>query len=268
MTLEWIEQSPGGWYLARGSVEDYLIAQDDRGIVLARYASEAAGPVIAARQAALTAIRLDGAYDAVPETARAIIGYLQQAAQAYESGTSSGRFTFSGIAAHPAWRRLFRSIGKIRRQHMILHISHGADPGNGREPDWFVVHPLEGQTETSVAGTPITHTMAVASLLDARRAVYAVNTETCTVVRLEPPPGTLPVPAYPDVRVTAPGPPRPDRSRELLTYIVAGALVRAGYEDQAELFTREAETRASYDSVLNAARHWVTVLTYEPGDSS
>jgi hypothetical protein len=70
---------------------------------------------------------------------------------------------------------------------MKLHISHGA--GGGRPDfagaDWFVVLPLEGQTERSAAGTPITHEMAVSSLLGAGRAVYEVDLDACRVTRLE-----------------------------------------------------------------------------------
>ena len=60
---------------------------------------------------------------------------------------------------------------------MRLHISHGAGDGYGGF-DWFVVKPLEGETETSVAGTPITHEMAVWSLLRAGRTVYELETGT------------------------------------------------------------------------------------------
>ena len=51
-----------------------------------------------------------------------------------------------------------------------LHISHGADPD-----DWFVVKPLEGEITVSAVGTPITHEMAVQSLLAAGRRVYELN---------------------------------------------------------------------------------------------
>jgi len=52
-----------------------------------------------------------------------------------------------------------------------VHVSHGAGP----DPDWFVVRPLPGETETSVAGTPITHEMAVESLREAGRAVFELD---------------------------------------------------------------------------------------------
>lgn len=56
---------------------------------------------------------------------------------------------------------------------MKIRISHGAQEAMG--PDWFVVHPLEDRTQVSVAGTPITHDMAVMSLLSAGRAVYELE---------------------------------------------------------------------------------------------
>lgn len=55
---------------------------------------------------------------------------------------------------------------------MKLRISHGAGPD-----DWFVVRPLEGQATTSLAGTPLTHEMAVRSLLDAGRTVFELDTD-------------------------------------------------------------------------------------------
>lgn len=55
---------------------------------------------------------------------------------------------------------------------MIIHISHGANPDK-----WFIVEPLEGHPRESVAGTPITHAMAVQSLLDAGRTVYELDVE-------------------------------------------------------------------------------------------
>lgn len=98
MIMDWTEQAPGRWFLARGSSDTYLIVQDDRGLVLARYANDAT-PVTAARHAALTAVRLDGAYDVVPEAAAMIIEHMKQTAQAYEAGIDVG-----DITAHPAWR--------------------------------------------------------------------------------------------------------------------------------------------------------------------
>lgn len=59
---------------------------------------------------------------------------------------------------------------------MKLHISHSArqsdDPA---DVDWFVILPLPGETEMSVAGTEITHEMAVQSLRDAGRAVFEID---------------------------------------------------------------------------------------------
>ena len=52
---------------------------------------------------------------------------------------------------------------------MSIYISHGASG------DWFVVKPLEGKTEESMAGTPITNKMAVDSLLNAGRTVYRIK---------------------------------------------------------------------------------------------
>jgi len=55
---------------------------------------------------------------------------------------------------------------------MKLFISHGANPD-----DWFIVEPREGQTVQSVAGTPITTEIAVASLRAAGRTVYEIDAE-------------------------------------------------------------------------------------------
>jgi hypothetical protein len=71
---------------------------------------------------------------------------------------------------------------------MKLHISHGADPGDGSEPDWFVVLPLPGRTETYAAGLPVTHEMAVESLLRAGRAVFELDTGTGKASRVSPDP--------------------------------------------------------------------------------
>lgn len=57
---------------------------------------------------------------------------------------------------------------------MKIRISHGAGHGPGSE-DWFVVQPLQGHTRPSVVNTPITHDMAVMSLLAAGRAVYELD---------------------------------------------------------------------------------------------
>jgi hypothetical protein len=56
-----------------------------------------------------------------------------------------------------------------------LRISHGADPGDGSDPDWFVVKPLDGHPSTSAAGTPITNDDQVTSLLAAGRTVYEID---------------------------------------------------------------------------------------------
>lgn len=67
---------------------------------------------------------------------------------------------------------------------MKLHVSHSAGP----DPDWFVVLPLPGRTRTSVAGTPITHEMAVESLLNAGRTVIELDTgASCRHVAVEDP---------------------------------------------------------------------------------
>jgi hypothetical protein len=58
---------------------------------------------------------------------------------------------------------------------MKLFISHGASPGNGTEPYWFIVDPRQRDTETSVDGTVITTEMAVNSLLAAGRTVYELD---------------------------------------------------------------------------------------------
>jgi hypothetical protein len=55
-----------------------------------------------------------------------------------------------------------------------IQVSHGGDPEN---PAWFVVLPLPGTTRPSVAGTPITNEMAVASLVRAGRSVYELDVE-------------------------------------------------------------------------------------------
>lgn len=60
---------------------------------------------------------------------------------------------------------------------MKLQVSHGADPGDGTEPQWFIVLPLPGQVTRSAAGTPITNEMAVQSLLEAGRTVHEIEAE-------------------------------------------------------------------------------------------
>lgn len=61
---------------------------------------------------------------------------------------------------------------------MRIAISHGAGG------DWFVVKPLQGETTTSIVNTPITHDMAVESLLAAGRRVYDVDLDKLTVVKM------------------------------------------------------------------------------------
>ena len=59
---------------------------------------------------------------------------------------------------------------------MKLYISHGARRSDDPDDvDWFVVKPMPGDTETSVAGTPITNNMAVTSLIRAGREVYELE---------------------------------------------------------------------------------------------
>jgi len=93
-TLNWMDD-PGGWSVAHGTDWTYLIAVDDRNVVLTRWEHDDV-VVSAARQAALYAIQLGGAYDAVPSAAEGVTGHLKQAAQAYESGLD--------VPGHPAWR--------------------------------------------------------------------------------------------------------------------------------------------------------------------
>lgn len=92
--LSWIEQAPGGWFLADGTDLTYLITADSRNVVLTRFDRDAT-PLAAARQAARNAIQLGGAYDAVPEAAAGVITHLKQAAQAYESGID--------VTGQPGW---------------------------------------------------------------------------------------------------------------------------------------------------------------------
>ncbi len=65
---------------------------------------------------------------------------------------------------------------------MILHISHGAGDANGHY-DWFVVHPLAGETEKSIVNTDITHEMALESLLGAGRVIFEVDLVNKTVTQ-------------------------------------------------------------------------------------
>jgi hypothetical protein len=83
MKLNWI-QVPGG-QLASGDSWTYLAARDDRTAVLTRWDSGLTRADVA-RQAALHAVQIGGAYDAVPEAAAAVLAHLRDAAQAFESG--------------------------------------------------------------------------------------------------------------------------------------------------------------------------------------
>lgn len=71
------------------------------------------------------------------------------------------------VAAHP------REEG---RGTMRIQVSHSAPRADGTV-DWFVVRPLPGEEESSVAGTPITNELAVASLRAAGRSVIEVDAE-------------------------------------------------------------------------------------------
>lgn len=66
---------------------------------------------------------------------------------------------------------------------MILHISHGAmlNPDDPGKRDWFVVKPFDGETSRSIVDTPITHAMAVNSLIHAGRVVFELDTANMTV---------------------------------------------------------------------------------------
>lgn len=70
---------------AHGTDWTYLVIRDDRTVVLTRF--EAVPDFIeVARQAALHAIQIRGAYEVVPETAVSVAARLKQDAQQYESG--------------------------------------------------------------------------------------------------------------------------------------------------------------------------------------
>jgi hypothetical protein len=104
VTLNW-DRLPDGTELACGTGWTYLIARDDRTVTLTRWETASSGlaagsiayPGMAvARQAALYAIQLGGAYGAFSGTADAIAGHLREAAQEYESGRD--------VTGQPAWR--------------------------------------------------------------------------------------------------------------------------------------------------------------------
>lgn len=101
--LDW-KSVPGG-ELAEGTDWVYLIAKDERIVVLTRWEPrrddhhELSWPpsdAEVARQAALHAIQLGGAYGSFPDAATAVSSHLKQAAQAYESGLD--------VTGYPAWR--------------------------------------------------------------------------------------------------------------------------------------------------------------------
>jgi phosphatidylserine decarboxylase len=94
--LEWTGQilEGRGSLLARGADCVYLITGNERIVVLTRWRG-GDGPVSVARQAALNAIQIGGAWDAVPEAVAGVIGHLKQAAQQYESGLD--------VTGQPAW---------------------------------------------------------------------------------------------------------------------------------------------------------------------
>jgi hypothetical protein len=93
--LEWVPLPDGTGELADGRDWTYLVTRDDRTAVLTRWDRQA-GDWAVARQAALNAIMIGGAYDVVPAAAEAVSAHLRNAAQAYEAGTGTG--------SHPAWR--------------------------------------------------------------------------------------------------------------------------------------------------------------------
>jgi hypothetical protein len=104
--LQWHESAPGTLEARGGNDQVYLIAWDDRSILLTRYRTEYHGPgragrerdaLSVARQAAVNAISLDGAYDVAPDARDKVIGHMKQRAGEYEAGGS--------ISDHPAWRR-------------------------------------------------------------------------------------------------------------------------------------------------------------------
>ena len=93
--LAWTEQATGA-LIASGHWNDYLIAHDDRHVVLTRWAAGVSFPV-AATQAALHVIQLSGAYDVVPEVIAGVVAHLKLIAQQYEDGLSIE-------SVYPAWR--------------------------------------------------------------------------------------------------------------------------------------------------------------------
>jgi hypothetical protein len=95
--LEWNQMPDGTGELASGDDWVYLIAADDRAMVLTRWEVAPAGLSRSgvARQAALFAIRIGGAFDAVPEAGAALAAHMRDTAQQYESGID--------VTGQPAW---------------------------------------------------------------------------------------------------------------------------------------------------------------------
>jgi hypothetical protein len=94
MTALLWSQVPGSTgELADGENWTYLVAHDSRTVVLTRW-HDSSGDYVAARDAALYAIKLGGVY---PETIAGIIAHLHDMAQEYEDGKD--------LALYPAWRR-------------------------------------------------------------------------------------------------------------------------------------------------------------------
>jgi hypothetical protein len=94
--LEWVRGPGGSSELAAGDDWTYLITHDDRGMVLTRWEGYAdISDADVARQAALYAIRIDGALEVVPEAAIALAAHMRSAAQQYESGLD--------VTGQPAW---------------------------------------------------------------------------------------------------------------------------------------------------------------------
>jgi hypothetical protein len=94
--LEWVCGPGGSSELAAGDDWTYLIAHDDRAMVLTRWEGYAdMSDADVARQAALFAIRIGGAFDAVPEAGAALAAHMRDTAQQYESGID--------VTGQPAW---------------------------------------------------------------------------------------------------------------------------------------------------------------------
>jgi hypothetical protein len=94
MKLEWIRLPGDRGQLASGDSWTYLAARDDRTAVLTRWGSGLTRADVA-RQAALYAVQIGGAYDVVPEAVAAVLAHLRDAAQAFESRLD--------VTGQPAW---------------------------------------------------------------------------------------------------------------------------------------------------------------------